>query len=258
MSRAIQACATGIACSRIDLKQRIPYRPHQVRNVEEVARVGSHYSVDRLGEARSEEHHAEQQGAGHNSPFHPRRERHRQQRQNCDPDQRRKDQTARNPKIRPGPTRPCKASLHGKQNQSRHPGDLRKQNCQHRRLAQHVLGSRKRTAEIQRQRPIGKIGRDQSRPGEGRQQKRKHSLHTHEIEEELVVDREHARRYAQLLQESSRCGPGRSGAGTPAGRRSTPQTTQSETSSETSSVGNSGREPGTATTPESALPAYGL
>src|ERR1700722_13588916 len=52
----------------------------------------------------------------------------------------------------------------------------------------------------------------------------------------------------------SHCAPGRSAAGTPADKKSRPQTLPSETSSEKGSAGSNGKEQNSATTPESASP----
>src|SRR5436305_15209990 len=103
--------------------------------------------------------------------------------------------------MAPRPTPPRETRLYGEQNQSRDPCDLRKQNRQHRRLAQHILSARKRTAKVQRQRAIGEVGRNQTRTREGGQEKRKHALHSHEIKKERIVDGEYSLGHADLLKE---------------------------------------------------------
>ena len=195
--------------------------------------------------------------ACNDSPLHPRRKRHGQQRQNRNPDQRRNQQAAGNPEIAPRPTPPARLACTRKRIS---PGTH--VICESRMastddLAQHILGPEKRTAEIQRQRAVGEIGRNQSRPGKGGQKKRKCALHGHEIEKELVVDGKHALG-TPTCSERSRCAPGKSRAGIPAARRSTPHTSPSQTWSETGSAGNSGIAQDTATTRESDAPEYGL
>src|SRR2546423_6669140 len=104
--------------------------------------------------------------------------------------------------MTPGPTRSRETRLNDEQNQSRNPGDLRKKNSKHGCLAQYVLHPGKWPAEIQWQRAICKIRRNQARSGESGQKKSKNSLHAHQIEKELVVDRDQLTRHSQFLQKA--------------------------------------------------------
>ena len=79
-------------------------------------------------------------------------------------------------------------ALQDEQQQPRNPGHQRHQNHQHRHLAEHVLDARKRPRQVQRERVVGEIGRDQAGTDERRQKQRQHALPAQQRHEEHHVD----------------------------------------------------------------------
>ena len=90
--------------------------------------------------------------------------------------------------VVPSPALSLQAGLNCEQQQSRNPRDKREWNEQYRHLPEDIFGAVDRAAEVERQRVIAEIRRDQSWSRIGREDERQRALKRQECAEEIAVD----------------------------------------------------------------------
>ena len=146
--------------------------------------------IDDLAERTWYEEQSQHCTACNDTPFEERRDGESDQREHNDPHKRAERDRPDHPEISPQPRDAAERSLEKEDQQTRYPRHQRKQESDHCHLAEHVLGTRKWTAQVQRQSIIRQVAGDQWRRDENREDKRERTLNLDKSIKERGVDRQ--------------------------------------------------------------------
>ena len=173
---------------RIHVQQRAPHPIDRPRRIQNVSPRHAKDVVDHLGHAAQDEEDGEADRAGHDSPLHVGGTGHRDQTENEQPQKEAYQHAGTKRPVREEPPAASQADLQREQEEARNPRDDRQHADDHRQPREGVAPAREGPAEVQRERVIRQVRRNQTGPGQRREEDRAAPLDVHENREEPAVN----------------------------------------------------------------------